>query len=282
MTARQEKVMFGVMLAIFAGILLVPASSLFAQNEIAIQNFVLNIEQQIPDLRDFSITDLFNFDDSEPVAATVDLRPKCPPVFDQKTLGACSSMAGCAAFMMASGVTWIPSRLFQYYNERLIEGDVSKDGGAQMRDIGKALSTYGVCPESFEPYVVGNFANQPSAAAYSNALNNKIKGYYSISTLQQIKQTLQTSQKPVLAYIKVYDNFESTGSDGMVAMPSGNFLGGHAVLVVGYSEAGQYLIVRNSWGVGWGKSGYCFIPYNFITQGYASDFWYLDYNSATT
>ena len=42
--------------------------------------------------------------------------------------------------------------------------------------------------------------------------------------------------------------------------PGEKLLGGHAVLAVGYDEAEQRFIVRNSWGTGWGKKGYFTCP----------------------
>ena len=41
-----------------------------------------------------------------------------------------------------------PSRLFIYYNERLVEGSVNQDAGAMIRDGIKTMSKVGVCPES--------------------------------------------------------------------------------------------------------------------------------------
>ncbi len=50
--------------------------------------------------------------------------------------------------------------------------------------------------------------------------------------------------------------------------------GGHAVLAVGYDDASQRFIVRNSWGSGWGMGGYCTMPYSYLTdQSLARDFW---------
>ena len=37
------------------------------------------------------------------------------------------------------------------------------------------------------------------------------------------------------------------------------FMGGHAVAVVGYDETG--LIIKNSWGTGFGRGGYVIFPY---------------------
>ena len=51
-------------------------------------------------------------------------------------------------------------------------------------------------------------------------------------------------------------------------------VGGHAVLAVGYDDASQAFIVRNSWGVGWGQEGYFTMPYAYLTtRALSSDFW---------
>lgn len=51
------------------------------------------------------------------------------------------------------------------------------------------------------------------------------------------------------------------------------FLGGHAMLVVGYDDEGGYLIVRNSWVEQWGDNGYCYLPYEYYTNGLIVDMW---------
>ena len=59
-------------------------------------------------------------------------------------------------------------------------------------------------------------------------------------------------------------------------MPQSNeaFLGGHAVMAVGYDEAKQWFIVRNSWGKNWGMNGYFTMPYPYLLQrSLSSDFW---------
>jgi hypothetical protein len=75
-----------------------------------------------------------------------------------------------------------------------------------------------------------------------------------------------------LGAILVCENFVSVGSNGIINLPAGKSLGGHAICVVGYDDDMKanghtgYFEVRNSWGDTWGEGGYCWIPYDFFNQ----------------
>jgi C1A family cysteine protease len=72
-------------------------------------------------------------------------------------------------------------------------------------------------------------------------------------------------------------------ADGKVAYPSqqSHLYGGHANVAVGYDDTinigGQQgaLLVRNSWGTGWGLQGYAWLSYKYVTAGLAADWWSL-------
>src|SRR5262249_21513787 len=91
--------------------------------------------------------------------AKIDLRPHCPPVYDQGQLGSCTgnAIAGAIHFdrvKQHKTPDFVPSRLFIYYNEREMEGTVSSDAGAQIRDGIKSVSERGDCPETQWPYEI--------------------------------------------------------------------------------------------------------------------------------
>jgi C1A family cysteine protease len=214
--------------------------------------------------------------------ASADLRPQCPPVYDQGKLGSCTANAISAAMefdqMRQNLAAFMPSRLFIYYNERAIEGTVASDSGAQIRDGIKSVGAQGVCPESEWPYEPTKFADKPTAQCYSDALANRAIQYQRVARdLNQMKGCL-VAGFPFVFGFSVYDSFESaevaqTGHAPMPA-PGEGFVSGHAVMAVGYEDAGQWLIVRNSWGPKWGMAGHFTLPYAYVSQrGLASDFW---------
>lgn len=211
--------------------------------------------------------------------AAVDLRPKCPPVYDQGQLGSCTANAIAAAIEFCEpGAMLMPSRLFIYYNERVIEGTIGTDAGAQIRDGMRAVANQGVCAESEWPYVVTKFSEQPFKQCYDDALKTEATQYSSLQQdLVQFKTCLAEGYPFVFGFT-VYDAFESldVAKSGVLNLPAATekIVGGHAVAAVGYDDGKQTVLVRNSWGTDWGMAGYFTMPYAYITDSdLASDFW---------
>lgn len=212
----------------------------------------------------------------------MDLRKQCPPVYDQGQLGSCTANAITAAIefdqMKQQMKYFMPSRLFVYYNEREMEGSVDSDSGAQIRDGIKCVNKQGDCPEKLWPYIVARFADKPPASCYSSAVKHKAVLYQRVvRNANQMKGCL-ASGYPFVFGFSVYENFMSAtvAKSGHATMPRPNetLEGGHAVLAVGYDDAHQWFLVRNSWGPAWGMKGYFTLPYAYLLDDNLSDdFW---------
>jgi len=213
----------------------------------------------------------------------VDLSSKFPPIYDQDQLGSCTANAIGAAYvfscMKQGKPIFMPSRLFIYYNERAVEGTITQDAGAEIRDGIKVLAKQGVCLEKTWPYIISKFAKKPTAVAYTEGLKHQALTYQRLDNTQvdQLKACL-ASGYPIVFGFSVYDGFESdeVARTGVLNMPaaSENMLGGHAVVLVGYDDTTQRFLVRNSWGTDWGQHGYFTMPYAYVTStNLADDFW---------
>ena len=213
---------------------------------------------------------------------SVDLRKRCPAVYDQGALGSCTANAigGAIEFdrLKQKLPDFVPSRLFIYYNERKIEGTIGIDSGAMIRDGIKSVASDGVCPEPEWPYVISKFAQKPPAQAYRDALQDRAVSYQRlIQDLSQMKGCL-ASGYPFIFGFTVYESFETatvarTGH-APLPEPGERAVGGHAVVAVGYDDAKEWFLVRNSWGTAWGMKGYFTMPYSYLIQlGLAADFW---------
>ncbi len=233
----------------------------------------------LPDQRDFPYAQLARAIPSLPAA--IDLRTQCTPVENQGQLGCCTACAlvGNLEFIkkMKLKQTINFSRLFLYYNERVLRHTQNSDSGSSIRDGIKTLVKTGDCLENLWPYDITKFAVKPPLKAYQEAQGMEITKYYRLSAQNEMKHTLSLGFPFVFGFA-VYESFESpsVSSTGMVPMPAPNerVVGGHAVMAVGYDDTKGYFIVRNSWGSNWGSKGYFFMPYGYFTNSkLSSDFW---------
>jgi C1A family cysteine protease len=238
----------------------------------------------LPDVRDRYLPKVGWFK-ATLLPSSVDMRPQMPPIYDQGEIGSCVANATAAAieFQRAKEKlsVFVPSRLFIYYNARTIEGDdVTQDTGVQVRNGIKAVVAQGACPESDWLYDVSKFSLQPPQNCYTDAKTDLVISYQRVDQTLNAMQAVLAAGHPFVFGFSVYDSFESqvVAQSGIVPIPQGseNMLGGHCMMVVGYDDSSKTFIVRNSWGADWGQSGYCIMPYDFVTNSdLCSDFWVI-------
>jgi C1A family cysteine protease len=233
----------------------------------------------LPDHRDFQYVPT-----AIKLPKVVDLRNLCPPVYNQGLLGSCTANAIGGAFQYElinqKAPVFMPSRLFIYYNERVIENDINIDGGAQLRDGIKTVHKQGVCPEEMWPYNPNEFAQKPHLVCYTEALKHQVLSYHRVTRdIKQMKNSLAEGHPFVFGFT-VYENFEGThiAKTGILNLPkkTEKLMGGHAVVAVGYDDPSERFIVRNSWGEDWGQKGYFTMPYDYLLdENLSDDFWHI-------
>lgn len=222
-----------------------------------------------------------------PSLPSVDLKPLVTEVENQYNWNTCTANAGCSALELLYNKNKIQvdlSRLFLYYYTRKL-GNITGDGGSYPRDIGKALKTYGVCPELSWDYTVDNLEKEPAADVVTLANAYKIVSYERLAgeNLSQIKNALSQGI-PVLLSIAVHAGMYSLLGDwkthtwNYTTSPTNSLLGWHEVLVIGYDDASGRLLVENSWGSLWGDGGFFGIPYDMTTSPSFGELWVLTPN----
>lgn len=213
----------------------------------------------------------------------VDLRRYCSPIENQGSLGSCTGQAIAGAIELLNkrnGNHRDISRLFIYYYERLILGTVNYDSGAYIRDGIKATNHYGASLESYWPYDIKKFRQEPIIEAKTDALNRKVTRYERVTNFDGCINALSNGY-PVIMGFHVYSSFMSmnVARTGMMPYPNTKrerLLGGHAVLLVGYNKTKKVFIARNSWGTSWGDRGYFYMPFSVVTNtSMSSDYWII-------
>ena len=212
--------------------------------------------------------------------ASVDLRPWCSPIEDQKTIGSCTAHAGVGLVeyfeRRAFGKHLDASRLFLYKVTRnLLKW--TGDTGAFLRSTMYALTLFGVPPEEYYPYNIADLDKEPSAFCYAFAQSYQAISYYRLDPPGTTRSNLLTQIKTYLANglpsmfgFTVYSSISQANTNGgkiPYPTPGERVLGGHAIDAVGYDdnlkikntnpggiETTGALLIRNSWGTGWGLS----------------------------
>lgn len=249
----------------------------------------------IPDLRDerdvaFSAPEL----QAVGLPAVYSMLDQMPPVYNQGAIGSCTAqaLAGALQYTEKELVNWekrpVPARLFLYYNARQLHNTVKSDSGASIRNSVKAAARWGYCAEKQTLgtlYAVRNYADMPTPAAYRAAAKHRLADIHyarvgNVKTGRALPDEVKAAiaaNNPVDFGFTVYENWQrETGKTGITPMPKKgeDVSGGHAVLAVGYDDARQSLLCRNSYGVRWGNEGYFWMSYDFMYE-YARDFWVI-------
>ncbi len=192
------------------------------------------------------------------------------PVRDQGSCGSCWAFATTAA--LESSV--LRAENTPGVNLNLSEQVLISCGSSGGNDAGSCSGGYisyasnyirdtGLPLETCYPYTGGDGSCGSACSSYQTSTYQIVSwGYVTTTspTVSAIRDAL-VSYGPLVTTMDVYDDFFSYSS-GVYSHTTGGLAGGHAVLIVGYSDPGQYFIVKNSWGAGWGESGYFKIAYS--------------------
>lgn len=216
-------------------------------------------------------------------ANPIDYRSALPPAFDQGQRGSC---VACASTWTLKAYEEIKqgdyptaglSAAFLYSMCKQIDG-MYQEEGTTPRAAMQILQKVGICNEELMPYSsltdlpaphVPAIPDQAVEAADTFRIHSyaRLCGYGDgerNEVLAAMRQALK-QEGPFILALMVCENFQPD-PEGRLPLPSGSIRGGHAVGIVGDLPDQKALILRNSWGTGWGLDGNALLPYEWITS----------------
>lgn len=169
-----------------------------------------------------------------------------------------------------------PSVRFLYYVGRYLQCREGINNGASIYATLRAAQVIGFCSEGNCP-LSDLFADEPSAAAYAEAQNYGVLEFNSIAR-EQIKAFL-ANDYPVVFGILVDRTFVENDQStvGVIIQnppPNADIVDRHTLLAVGYDDARNCYIARDSIGDARGDGGYIEVAYDYVHDATrCDDFW---------
>lgn len=195
------------------------------------------------------------------------------PVKDQGNCGSCWAFGSIAQLEAKMQIYFSNPNLKPDLSEQfLVSCNTTNYGcdGGYMDRVYSFLQTTGAPDEACFPYKASDLPCSDACADWASRVH-KISGWSWVCKTKPNTTTIKTavySNGPVTCSFDVYNDFFSYSS-GCYKHVTGAFAGGHAVLIVGWTSDGCW-IVKNSWGSNWGEQGYFKIKYGDCNFGRSS------------
>jgi C1A family cysteine protease len=226
------------------------------------------------DHRDYTMSAFLK---AAPLAECLDHSPALPPVFDQGPAGTCVACATAyydKSFQKGMEHHWPLTEADHQFSPLYIYSQrrhQPADEGMTIREAMKIIQEQGVCSLASMPYDPQRINVLPTPEQRKAAASYRAKSYARLNTIGEMEAYLMTNC--FVAGVMVHERFMDAPG-GIIPMPEPGceYLGGHAICVVGFDRRNRMFKFANSWGTQWGDRGFGHVGYATL-QALLMDAW---------
>lgn len=211
------------------------------------------------------------------------------PVPDQRLCAASWAFATIAALESRALMAGLPPVTAGDLSEQILIdcGGAGGCGGGYIDAASDFLTTSGTASETCHPYEARNGSCDDACTEWEadavRAANWHFVSAGQTATVERLKQELFT-YGPLVTIFQVFTDFYYYDRGVYTHVWGGcdNSTGGcgHGVLIVGWDDAEQAFIVKNSWDDDWGEAGFFRIAYSEVTGETRFGRWTIAYGEA--
>lgn len=209
-----------------------------------------------------------------------DLSRFCGAVYNQYRTQSCGPSALASALTLDANQRdeqlAPPSRLFMYYNARVLTNTQATDSGTTIRDVIKAFAHDGACSERQWPFLKRDITKRPARACYRDAEMFPIDYHRIPQHVDDLRAALAQGHAFIFGIQAYVQPFTDAAKSGKLRLPrkSDMLAGGHALIAVGYDSAKNSVLARNSLGRDYARDGFFWVPDAYFTDpDLTYDFW---------
>jgi len=202
-----------------------------------------------------------------PVETIVDLRPQFGPARDQKQRPTCMAFAASDGHAAARGSLEALSTEFAHFHAVRRRKPFNPHSGVAFALMAQSILEDGQPPESIWPYLS---LLPPNLGDWKppNSCSPIYRRHYRIepAAIERIYEYLRDS-RPVVVTMTISSSFYLPSSAGIITAGGKEpMTNSHAVVAVGYgkNQSSHLILIRNSWGAGWGLQGHAWITEEYL------------------
>jgi len=218
----------------------------------------------------------------------IDLTPHFKEVSDQFHLPSCVGNATADLWEAAQSIwkdippSQVPhlSRMFVWWCARNLMNP-NQTGNARSGTFNRlamdVVARYGICTEVRWPYDTNQATRRPSIMSFREASPNRCDKFYCIGDTgnDRVEAVIKalSAKHPVLFGTKVSKSFVAHKGTATVTIPRDTIVGGHAMVICGWSKTRNAFRARNSWSTRWGDKGYFWMNPDFVKWSRTKSLW---------